>query len=309
MQSPSPKECQPHEPTDTQALSPAAVVLAPNEALDQKSEIRSELLEAKGSEIFQSSFRPDIRACGKSHFQITFLFIPGAAKRSAAADLYSFCRLVDDIADEAHRSVTQRKELLQQVRDWIVHRPKLGHSFWDRWAEEIRTFHIPAATLLAIVNGVARDLENRPFTDWSDLEDYMQGVASAVGEAFLAIVDRLDQEAYDYSFHMGRALQYLNILRDLKTDALQGRRYIPDTMDKHLVESQEALRRELFSRALFHRHRARPKKSWGARLAYLPAELMAKLYFYAAEQFWIRGDDRRLNGLQSLWALLSKPRW
>jgi 15-cis-phytoene synthase len=59
-----------------------------------------------------------------------------------------------------------------------------------------------------------------------DTEKYMYGSAEVVG-LFMCKLMNLNKDAYDYAMILGRAMQYINFIRDIKEDAERGRAYFP----------------------------------------------------------------------------------
>ncbi len=222
-------------------------------------------------------------------------------RRDALNDLYAFCRLVDDISDETSIPAKERREALAAVRGWLDQpNSASNHSYWNRWAEEIRAFSIPVKSLKGIVDGVAIDCFDTPvtFQTWEDLNYYVQGVACCVGECVLAILGEHGARAEEHALWMGRTLQYLNILRDRDEDAARGRNYVPEEFLKTLP-TEAAVRLELFRRAEDFYQRAEIF-SW----ACLPGYLMTEIYFTGAKKYWLLGEARRLTKSQKIWSTL-----
>lgn len=285
------------------------------------SAIPSELNWNQVLDPFASHFLPDQRAQGKSHFQAAFLFIPSKERRQALDDLYAFCRLVDDISDETSLGLSseQRHQILDQIRSWCDQPKAIDHPYWDRFAETIQTYRISNASLVGIIEGCRYDIsQEKPLTfeSWDDLNAYVYGVACCVGEATLSVLGATNNgRSKDYALWMGRTLQYLNIMRDIDEDFQNRRLYIPLEYLRTLKVSPDVLsvgapiaenlkgtvRRELFKRAQEFRAKAKPYS-----LQCLPAELMAAVYLFAATQYWVFGDLRRLGKWQKLRIVLGR---
>ena len=85
-----------------------------------------------------------------------------------------------------------------------------------------------------MIDGMAMDAERDiRAPDWATLDLYCDRVASAVGRLSVRIFGLPDREGEALAYHLGRALQLTNILRDIDEDAAIGRLYLP----------REALRR------------------------------------------------------------------
>lgn len=264
---------------------------------DPNAELQSPLTIGNGAawNPFDSRYLPDREALGKSHFQFAFLFIPSASRRQALNDLYAFCRLLDDISDAPSLSTEVRAHWLLEIRKWLHKNELIGHSYWDRWKLAITHLEIPVKSLEEIIVGVEWDLQKHPtIRTWDELTWYADHVASAVGVATLAVIGVYAQDpsrAESYAQSLGRALQYLNVMRDLEEDRTLGRDYVPSEWRKlHREDETPALRSEFFQRAEAFRKTSKPF-SWRC----LPVEIMADCYFTAAKKWWVHGDSRRLT--------------
>ena len=151
---------------------------------------------------------------------------------------YRFCRTIDDIADDAGRSVDEKHDLL------------------SRWTEAtetslpadlellIKRHNIDRNHLTEIIKGCASDICRQPFSTYLELEAYCWRVACAVGLISIRIFGCVDPRSEQYAIHLGHALQLTNILRDVGDDARQGRVYLPlEDLDRHGVDIQHVLKR------------------------------------------------------------------
>jgi phytoene synthase len=102
-----------------------------------------------------------------------------------------------------------------------------GEAFMPALIDTVERFHIPAEHLVAVVDGVAMDLDRSSYETFDDLVTYCERVASAVGLACIHVWGFRGREAFEPARKCGIALQLTNILRDLKEDAEQGRVYLP----------------------------------------------------------------------------------
>lgn len=267
--------------------------------LAKTNETLLELKFLKPSDLFNPLFRPDLRAQQKSHFQITFWFVASSKRRQAMRDLYTYCRLVDDIADEAGLSTEDRASLLDAVRDWLTKQQTVGHPFWDRFQQEANSLGISWTSLMGILDGVSMDLDPKfhHLQTWKDLDRYIYGVASCVGEAVLDILGVGGANSKKYSHHMGRALQLWNILRDLETDQAMGRTYVPREFLGNLALNQQLdhVRKTIYAKAL---------AEWNCAIPYsykcLPAEMMGLIYKQGATKYWQYGSPKRLSRFEKI---------
>ncbi|MCG0995267.1 presqualene diphosphate synthase HpnD [Acetobacter indonesiensis] len=143
--------------------------------------------------------------------------------------IYAFCRVVDDIADGSE-PMEERKAGLEAWHARIA-------DLYDGKAQDpldrvllatIRFFSLRQADFDAVIDGMIMDAENTIVApDEKTLDQYCDRVASAVGRLSVRIFGDSSEEADKVAFHLGRALQITNILRDIAEDAARGRLYLP----------------------------------------------------------------------------------
>jgi phytoene synthase len=169
----------------------------------------------------------------RSNFYYAFLTLP-RPRREALYAVYAFCRTVDDIADLGQERGVDAATLRGELAAWREEiarcyaaggRPE--HAIAQRLAVAVRAYPIPQDALLAIVDGVAMDLEGTVYEREDDLYPYCYRVASAVGLAAIEIFGYTDPSARSYATNLGIALQLTNIIRDVGGDARAGRVYVP----------------------------------------------------------------------------------
>src|SRR5436305_4989483 len=140
----------------------------------------------------------------------------------------SSCRRVDGIADESG----PRDGRLDQLRRWrsdidalykgsVVSRAK-------NLAAPVKTFGLKREDFQAVIDGMEMDVvADICAPDWNKLDAYCDRVASAVGRLCVRIFGMEEKAGIALAYHLGRALQLTNILRDIDEDAAIGRLYLP----------------------------------------------------------------------------------
>jgi phytoene synthase len=149
-------------------------------------------------------------------------------EREAMYAVYGFCRIVDDIADDQTLPVAQQRVELDAWRqdiEALYAGGKAGRA--AMLAEAVRGYGLDKADFLAVVDGMQMDLEGIVRPDLATLYLYCDRVAVAVGRLSVKIFGMPDGPGETLAFHLGRALQLTNILRDLDEDAEMGRLYLP----------------------------------------------------------------------------------
>jgi phytoene synthase len=170
---------------------------------------------------------PSANRAGGSSFYLAMRIL-SREKREAMFEVYSFCREVDDIADE-DRPRPRRLELLSVWRQYIdaLYSGAIPNGLEDL-AKAISRFDLRKEDFLAVIDGVEMDARadiQAPSLD--ELELYCDRVACAVGRLSVRIFGMNEAEGNALAHHLGRALQLTNILRDIDEDAGVGRLYLP----------------------------------------------------------------------------------
>jgi 15-cis-phytoene synthase len=229
-----------------------------------------------------------------SNFYYSFLFLP-KKRRAAMYTVYAFCKEIDNAVDEPPAGSNPHEEL----RRWRAELEATYHGsptfpVTISLAEHVRQLTIPQAYFEELIKGVEMDLTASRYASFEDLSLYCYRVASVVGLICLHIFGPTSARAQDYAVDLGMAFQLTNILRDLGTDAAQGRIYLPlDDLHKFGCTDQTILKqeetdalRELFrfeaSRA--HAYYAKAQAAFEAlpvsdRQALTVSEIMRAVYF------------------------------
>ncbi len=158
------------------------------------------------------------------------------ARREAMYAIYAFCREVDDIADGPDPVVdkicglAEWREEIDRLYDGAPTRPTTLAL-----AGPVRDFDLPKAEFLAIIEGMemdAHDIASAP--SMADFRAYCRRVAGAVGLLSVRAFGAIQPPADEFALTLGDALQFTNILRDIREDADMGRLYLP----RELLEGQ-----------------------------------------------------------------------
>jgi presqualene diphosphate synthase len=166
-------------------------------------------------------------AASGSSFYAAMRILP-REQREAMFQIYSFCRQVDDIADSKGPR-PERLAALQQWRDDIeaLYQGRPPARLSD-YVASVRTFDLQRADFLAIVDGMEMDVpQDIRAPDLATLDLYCDRVASAVGRLSVRVFGLPHDDGILLAYHLGRALQLTNILRDIDEDAAIGRLYLP----------------------------------------------------------------------------------
>jgi phytoene synthase len=143
--------------------------------------------------------------------------------------IYGFSRIVDDIADDLDRPIEVRRAELGRWRDHIdaLYRGEAPASA-AFLAGPIRDFGIEREDFIAVIDGMQTDLDGEVrWPPFAAFDLYCDRVASAVGRLSVKVCGMERETGIALSHHLGRALQFTNVLRDIDEDAAIGRVYLP----------------------------------------------------------------------------------
>jgi phytoene synthase len=163
-------------------------------------------------------------------FYFAARFLPREIQGSIVT-LYAFCRLLDDVADNATTSAERftARQTLRAWQSWLRDTstaspdPSLGEPL----AEVIANYHISTLYLLQLLQGLESDLDGVPIQSYAELHNYCYLVASTVGLSMAHILGATSPEALAAAKELGIAMQLTNILRDVGADLTMGRLYLP----------------------------------------------------------------------------------
>jgi presqualene diphosphate synthase len=168
-----------------------------------------------------------VRSAGTSFYHGMRVLPPD--RRHAMYAIYAFCRIVDDIADEAG-TIEAKRLGLASWRDKIaaLYQGRTEGPVTRVLAAAVSRFRLRVEDFIAVIDGMQTDAETVVVApDMAALDLYCDRVASAVGRLSVRTFGDASPAADRVAYALGRALQLTNILRDIKEDAERGRIYLP----------------------------------------------------------------------------------
>jgi len=168
-----------------------------------------------------------LRQSGSS-FALPIRLLPEAKRRGTTA-LYAFCRLADDLVDDAPDGASARRGLdaFSAQLEAALAGERSSEPVLRAVVDTVRRFAVPAEHLRDVIAGVRMDLDRASYGTFAELEEYCRRVASAVGLAAIHIWGFRSPVALEAGHQCGLAFQLTNILRDIPEDLGRGRIYLP----------------------------------------------------------------------------------
>ncbi|MBT8450761.1 MAG: phytoene/squalene synthase family protein [Deltaproteobacteria bacterium] len=152
-----------------------------------------------------------------------------ATQRRRVADLYAFCRAVDDLAD-AQGVTPEAQQDLERLQTALASEPD-GRSLWPReylWFRELCVdCNIDFKVVQELIDGMISDLSVVRMPSDTELIRYCYQAAGTVGLMMCSILGVRDPRALGHAVDLGIAMQLTNISRDVLEDAQSSRVYLP----------------------------------------------------------------------------------
>lgn len=152
-----------------------------------------------------------------------------ATQRRRVADLYAFCRAVDDLAD-AQGVTPEAQQDLERLQTALAVEPD-GRSLWPReylWFRELCIdCEIEFKVVQELIDGMISDLGVVRISSDAELIRYCYQAAGTVGLMMCSILGVRDPRALGHAVDLGIAMQLTNISRDVLEDAQSSRVYLP----------------------------------------------------------------------------------
>jgi phytoene synthase len=169
---------------------------------------------------------------GKS-FHFASRFMP-AGERDRIGAVYAYCRITDDIVDEAadNCSADLHKHLdawLDLSRRAYAGEPS-GLAVVDRVMGDMRANDIPFRYAEELIAGMRMDVDPIEFRDLLQLRIYSYRVAGVLGVWLTRLYGIGDPWMLDRAATLGHAMQLTNIVRDVGDDWRRGRVYLPTSL-------------------------------------------------------------------------------
>jgi phytoene synthase len=258
-----------------------------------------------------------ITKASKSNLALAFVALPSDRRRDMSI-FYSFCRLVDDLADESNASVQERQRALDIWKASLSGPVETESPLAGEVRDLIARRNLSVENFIEIILGCEMDLCGAVYETWDDLRLYCHRVASCVGLVSLGIFGARSPDAVKYATDLGLAFQVTNIIRDVAHDFREmGRIYLPREEMERFGYSREALAagrwdesfRKLMTfqadRAESYYQAARAAYPGSDRRALVAAEIMRRVYYrllqkIRRDQFRVFGRKYRLGRLEKL---------
>ena len=163
------------------------------------------------------------------------LFFPKKVRNDVFV-LYGFAKRVDDLVDSLPQDQAgfyKFKQKYEQTQRGI----STGDVMIDSFAELAQRKNFDPKWTEAFLDSMEMDLTKKTYYTLDATLEYVYGAAEVMGLYMVNILD-LNKNAYNFSKYLGRALQWINAIRDISEDLEFGRSYIPmSDLEQYELES------------------------------------------------------------------------
>ncbi len=211
------------------------------------------IADAAGGNIAHGELRAgELARKHYENFNIAAFFLQKRLRQDLF-NVYAFCRLADDIADERRNGDREAEETLD---NWEKHlensvRGNAPDPIFEALGGTINTHRLSLQPFRNLLHAFKLDLTRKRWETWDDLRYYTRHSADPVGRIVLEIFGCRDPDIFALSDKICTALQLTNHWQDIREDWERGRIYIPlEDMKKFGVSEAE-----IDSRAMTDRFR------------------------------------------------------
>ncbi|MBD3215610.1 MAG: phytoene/squalene synthase family protein [Candidatus Lokiarchaeota archaeon] len=176
-------------------------------------------LQTQNEEVFKEIFKRG----SKTYFNSS-IFFPKSVRRDVFI-LYGFVRVADDFVD----TIPQRKEEFYNfcnIYRKALSGEKSNNIVIDSFVDLLHRKNFNLEWVDDFLHAMEMDLTKKTYTTLEETLEYIHGSAEVIG-LFMAKILDLPEESYFAAERLGRAMQYINFIRDVPEDTSFGRRYLP----------------------------------------------------------------------------------
>ena len=142
------------------------------------------------------------------------------------AELYSFCRLLDDIADTKTKdeNFIKLNYILDLIKKNDYQKLENNNIYIPSY---LKNCELAKSKIIDLIHGLIFDQKLVRIKSEKQLILYCYRVAGTVGVLMCIALECKDKNSLNFATDLGIAMQLTNILRDIEEDAKLNRRYLP----------------------------------------------------------------------------------
>jgi phytoene synthase len=178
---------------------------------------------------------------GSKTYFYSSLFFPKEVKKEVFT-LYSFVRTADNYAD----SLPQDKKAFDNFKESYfsaIKGKKSNDIVIDSFVELSKRKGFDKSWASDFLKSMEMDFTKKEYSTLKETEKYIHGSAEVIGLFMSKILD-LNKKSYPFARKLGKAMQYINFIRDIEEDIALGRNYFPkkdlDSVGLSALSKEEA---------------------------------------------------------------------
>jgi len=182
------------------------------------------VLKNENDHLYVDSKLLEIFKKGSTTYFNSSLFFPPRVRKDVTR-LYAFVRVADNYVD----SIPQEVEKFYQFVEEFYRARREGKSkdlVIDNFVKLEREKQFEESWAESFLRSMEMDIYKKRYETMEELEEYMYGSAEVIGLMMSRILN-LDREAEPYAKILGKTMQFVNFIRDIKEDLILNRQYIP----------------------------------------------------------------------------------
>ncbi len=180
------------------------------------------------------AFCRQVAAAHYENFTVASRLVPPALRQDFA-NVYTYARWSDDLADEAVGDATESLAAWREGLDRCV-AGQPDHPVYVALADTIARRRLSIEPFADLLDAFSQDQWQHQYADRNQLLDYCRRSANPVGRIVLALADCRDDARVALSDAICTGLQLVNFWQDVRRDRLAGRVYLPAAdMQRHGV--------------------------------------------------------------------------
>ncbi len=171
------------------------------------------------------------RRLASSHYENFTVVMPlmDKKRRQDLANIYTYCRWVDDLADRnlPKSQILVELEQFEEMLDELFAGIPAPHPLFLALAETVDRRNLSSEPFRDLISAFRQDQHKKKYQTFQELVDYSQRSAAPVGRLVLACFDAGSELNEYYADATCIALQLVNFWADVKIDLELGRIYLP----------------------------------------------------------------------------------
>jgi phytoene synthase len=162
---------------------------------------------------------------GSRTFYNSSIFFPQAVKEDVFK-LYAFLRVADDLVDQIPQDAAGFYHFRTTYENAFQSGQPAGDLVIDGFIELARRKNFNPRWAKAFLDSMEMDLKKSSYNSLDETLQYTYGSAEVIG-LFMSRIIGLPEAIFPNARMLGRAMQYINFIRDINEDLQLGRTYLP----------------------------------------------------------------------------------